>query len=146
MPRRRPLLGSPVVVASVILEVREGIPVQRRWRLACLILLLAFTAAPLVAIFGNPAARSPDAIRTDLLRLAPLGTELAKVETMIRAKGWDKGKCWSEYPDGKRSRVMVQYGRFLRPQYPLWPGTVEAHWHFDRDGLLTDVSVHRFPE
>ena len=115
--------------------------------LACLGALFAVPAAAfLVWSLRVSASRPPDVIRAELLALTPPGTDLADVEASLREQGRAEGMCWREHAAGVKSEVMVQYGAYRTLQTPLWPTTVQAHYHFDRDGRLTAITLRRFPE
>lgn len=118
------------------------------------VVLLAGTSAVLLVLVGAfavwrsvvSARRSPEVIRAGLLAITPPGTSLADVEASIRVHNRDKGMGWRVDSHGVKRDVVIQYDSYRTFGTLLFPTTLEAHYHFDQDGTLRDVTVHRFPE
>jgi hypothetical protein len=108
------------------------------------VLCLAGSSVLYLATFRKP---SSEALRAELLTLAPRGTTVDDVEALIREHHWDQGKCWSIDDNQVMRQISIQYDGYseLR-RFPWMRTTIEAHFHFDPAGRLCDIALHRFPE
>jgi hypothetical protein len=119
---------------------------RRKLTLVAVLLTAIGVSGFLVWMVAVSARHSPEAMREELLALTPLGTSVEGVETSLEEHGRREGLCWREYEDGRKSELMARYATYRTLQSLVFPTIVQAHYHFDREGKLTDITLHRYPE
>ena len=117
---------------------------KKRWWIGTIVALLGIMLAIFLVLAFVGHARKPSVIRAELLALAPPGTPLDEVKALIVQKVWDEVKCWCERSNGNWSEIMTQYGSFRPIDSPLSEVKIEAHWHFDDSGRLSNISLHYY--
>jgi hypothetical protein len=103
--------------------------------LALLVVVLLIT----MLVWGG--SRAPDVILKELARMTPLGSTVPEVEAALQKRGLHEGMCWSEDKDGTKAAIKVRYADFYRLGLPPPRTIIEAQWHFDDAGKLSDISL-----
>jgi hypothetical protein len=113
----------------------------RRWWVGGLALLAIGLAVCAAAALLLSRSRSPEAVLTDLAALTPLSSTVPQVEAAIRQRHLHEGMCWSETQGGTKTSITVRYADSYGLGLPPERTIIEAHWHFDPEGKLADISV-----
>lgn len=110
--------------------------IRRPWTIIALLTACLLLAGSGVLIY-KAASVSPATIRAEILALTPIGSSVEDVDKAIDAMQLDNGACWR----GDKSEVEVRYARFYEIRRLPFPTVIHAHWHFDAEGKLSDVSL-----
>src|SRR5262245_2747520 len=116
---------------------------RRKWTLGILfVFLLVLSFCFLVSIF-NPARRSDEAMRDEILKATPLGSTEEVVDRYANSHfTHDNFFHWGENENGKYLTVL--YGCYSTFSNFPFSTCVRVYWSFDEDKKLKEISVNRW--
>jgi hypothetical protein len=114
---------------------------KQLWTCFGIAVLVGFCSCCVLPAVFNPARRSDESIRTELLEATPLGSSKEVVD--LYAKKHFRQDNFFHWRDTDEGQVLqVFYGSYL-DHFPL-ATCVRATWQFDAEGRLSDVHVERW--